>query len=183
MYNGLCFHWLSRHIHQQWGYLKHLCLFSCIFSRWVHVVCALYVPGVAFGDIDKLRPVTLTEMNYSKYGAKASTNNMLLYVSKNKDDVNRVEQNQSILLPTCFITVEDWGMGFRFLDSLFLSTQTIDFRCLWWISLVYEEQHVKTNKMTLVWLVTVKLYIQLNTVINQWSHSDIHSRWNPFEGH
>lgn len=39
----------------------------------MHVVCALYVPGVAFGDIDKLRPVTLTEMNYSKYGAKAST--------------------------------------------------------------------------------------------------------------
>uniref|UniRef100_A0A8C4YWL8 PHD finger protein 14 n=1 Tax=Gadus morhua TaxID=8049 RepID=A0A8C4YWL8_GADMO len=39
-------------------------------GRWVHVVCALYVPGVAFGDIDKLRPVTLTEMNYSKYGAK-----------------------------------------------------------------------------------------------------------------
>lgn len=37
------------------------------------MVCALYVPGVAFGDIDKLRPVTLTEMNYSKYGAKAST--------------------------------------------------------------------------------------------------------------
>lgn len=36
------------------------------------MVCALYVPGVAFGDIDKLRPVTLTEMNYSKYGAKAS---------------------------------------------------------------------------------------------------------------
>uniref|UniRef100_A0A8C9X637 PHD finger protein 14 n=1 Tax=Sander lucioperca TaxID=283035 RepID=A0A8C9X637_SANLU len=39
-------------------------------GRWVHVVCALYVPGVAFGDIDKLRPVTLTEMNYTKYGAK-----------------------------------------------------------------------------------------------------------------
>lgn len=47
-------------------------LFSSCFLRWVHVVCALYVPGVAFGDIDKLRPVTLTEMNYSKYGAKAS---------------------------------------------------------------------------------------------------------------
>lgn len=43
----------------------------CCF-RWVHIVCALYVPGVAFGDIDKLRPVTLTEMNYSKYGAKVS---------------------------------------------------------------------------------------------------------------
>uniref|UniRef100_A0A8C1YFZ4 PHD finger protein 14 n=1 Tax=Cyprinus carpio TaxID=7962 RepID=A0A8C1YFZ4_CYPCA len=41
-------------------------------GRWVHVVCALYVPGVAFGDIDKLRPVTLTEMNYSKYGAKST---------------------------------------------------------------------------------------------------------------
>lgn len=27
---------------------------------------------MAFGDIDKLRPVTLTEMNYSKYGAKVS---------------------------------------------------------------------------------------------------------------
>lgn len=48
--------------------------------RWVHVVCALYVPGVAFGDIDKLRPVTLTEMNYSKYGAKASTLCMLILV-------------------------------------------------------------------------------------------------------
>lgn len=42
----------------------------CSIRRWVHVVCALYVPGVAFGDIDKLRPVTLTEMNYTKYGAK-----------------------------------------------------------------------------------------------------------------
>lgn len=39
----------------------------------MHVVCALYVPGVAFGDIDKLRPVTLTEMNYTKYGAKVSS--------------------------------------------------------------------------------------------------------------
>lgn len=50
------------------------CIDSKIVSffpyRWVHIVCALYVPGVAFGDIDKLRPVTLTEMNYSKYGAK-----------------------------------------------------------------------------------------------------------------
>lgn len=50
---------------------KHLIQICVFFSyRWVHIVCALYVPGVAFGDIDKLRPVTLTEMNYSKYGAK-----------------------------------------------------------------------------------------------------------------
>lgn len=55
-------------------FLLCVCLFSVF--RWVHVVCALYVPGVAFGDIDKLRPVTLTEMNYSKYGAKASTLDM-----------------------------------------------------------------------------------------------------------
>lgn len=48
----------------------------------MHVVCALYVPGVAFGDIDKLRPVTLTEMNYSKYGAKASTFNSFIYFLK-----------------------------------------------------------------------------------------------------
>ncbi|KAK2145970.1 hypothetical protein LSH36_643g01030 [Paralvinella palmiformis] len=39
-------------------------------SRWVHLVCALYVPGVAFGDVDKLSPVTLFEMSYSKWGAK-----------------------------------------------------------------------------------------------------------------
>ncbi|KAM9307159.1 LOW QUALITY PROTEIN: PHD finger protein 14 [Pholidichthys leucotaenia] len=46
---------------REWGTLLH----------WVHVVCALYVPGVAFGDIRiNCGPVTLTEMNYSKYGAK-----------------------------------------------------------------------------------------------------------------
>ena len=55
------------------------CLLFHVF-RWVHVVCALYVPGVAFGDIDKLRPVTLTEMNYSKYGAKVSTLFTFLHV-------------------------------------------------------------------------------------------------------
>ena len=47
------------------------------------MVCALYVPGVAFGDIDKLRPVTLTEMNYSKYGAKASVKDFELTLGGN----------------------------------------------------------------------------------------------------
>ncbi|CAG5130457.1 unnamed protein product, partial [Candidula unifasciata] len=37
---------------------------------WVHIVCALYTPGVAFGDVDKLSLVTLFEMPYSKWGAK-----------------------------------------------------------------------------------------------------------------
>ncbi|KAI0213333.1 hypothetical protein LSAT2_001646 [Lamellibrachia satsuma] len=41
-------------------------------SRWVHLVCALYIPGIAFGDVDKLSPVTLFEMPYSRWGAKLS---------------------------------------------------------------------------------------------------------------
>lgn len=67
----------------------------------MHVVCALYVPGVAFGDIDKLRPVTLTEMNYSKYGAKASILFYLLYVpcyeSVQKDSGKKVVAKQLFL--------------------------------------------------------------------------------------
>ncbi|XP_067143642.1 PHD finger protein 14 isoform X2 [Centruroides vittatus] len=39
-------------------------------GKWVHLVCALYIPGVAFGDVDKLTPVTLFEMPYSRWGAK-----------------------------------------------------------------------------------------------------------------
>ncbi|XP_030828175.1 PHD finger protein 14 isoform X2 [Strongylocentrotus purpuratus] len=40
-------------------------------GRWVHVVCALYVPGVAFSDVAKLRWVTLSEMAPAKWGAKS----------------------------------------------------------------------------------------------------------------
>ncbi|XP_037952358.1 PHD finger protein 14 [Teleopsis dalmanni] len=40
-------------------------------GQWVHLVCALYVPGVAFGEVDQLSSVTLFEMQYSKWGAKA----------------------------------------------------------------------------------------------------------------
>ncbi|CAL1526617.1 unnamed protein product [Lymnaea stagnalis] len=39
-------------------------------GKWVHIVCALYTPGVAFGDVDKLSLVTLFEMPYSKWGAR-----------------------------------------------------------------------------------------------------------------
>lgn len=39
-------------------------------GKWVHLVCALYVPGVAFGEVDHLSMVTLFEMQYSKWGAK-----------------------------------------------------------------------------------------------------------------
>ena len=41
-------------------------------ARWVHIVCALYIPGVAFADVDKLSPVTLFEMPHTKWGAKVS---------------------------------------------------------------------------------------------------------------
>ncbi|GAB6031984.1 hypothetical protein CHUAL_010362 [Chamberlinius hualienensis] len=40
-------------------------------GKWVHVVCGLYIPGVAFGNVDKLSSVTLFEMPYSKWGAKS----------------------------------------------------------------------------------------------------------------
>lgn len=40
-------------------------------GKWVHLVCALYVPGVAFGEVDHLSSVTLFEMPYSKWGAKS----------------------------------------------------------------------------------------------------------------
>ena len=39
-------------------------------GRWVHLVCALYIPGVAFGDTDKMCHVTIFEMNYSMWGRK-----------------------------------------------------------------------------------------------------------------
>ncbi|KAL1441291.1 hypothetical protein MTO96_008707 [Rhipicephalus appendiculatus] len=37
-------------------------------GKWVHLVCALYIPGVAFGNVEKLTPVTLFEMPYSRWG-------------------------------------------------------------------------------------------------------------------
>ncbi|CAB3368151.1 Hypothetical predicted protein [Cloeon dipterum] len=42
-------------------------------GKWAHLVCALYVPGVAFGEVDKLSNVTLFELAYTKWGAKPCT--------------------------------------------------------------------------------------------------------------
>ncbi|KAH8378121.1 hypothetical protein KR093_009414 [Drosophila rubida] len=39
-------------------------------GKWVHLICALYVPGVAFGEVEQLSSVTLFEMQYSKWGGK-----------------------------------------------------------------------------------------------------------------
>lgn len=40
-------------------------------GKWVHLVCALYIPGIAFGDPDRLSNVTLFEIASSKWGSKA----------------------------------------------------------------------------------------------------------------
>ena len=40
-------------------------------GKWVHMVCALYVPDVSFDEIDHLSSVTLFEMRYKNWGAKA----------------------------------------------------------------------------------------------------------------
>ncbi|XP_061377527.1 PHD finger protein 14 isoform X2 [Danaus plexippus] len=40
-------------------------------GAWVHLVCALYVPGVAFSEVERLSGVTLFEMAYSRWGARA----------------------------------------------------------------------------------------------------------------
>nr|XP_045598813.1 uncharacterized protein LOC123758439 isoform X1 [Procambarus clarkii] len=42
-------------------------------GRWVHLVCALYIPGVAFSEVDKLSFPTLFEMPYTKWGSKSCT--------------------------------------------------------------------------------------------------------------
>ena len=36
----------------------------------MHLVCALYVPGVAFSDVDRLTGVTLFEIPYTRWGSK-----------------------------------------------------------------------------------------------------------------
>jgi hypothetical protein len=39
-------------------------------GRFVHMLCALYTPSVVYHDIDKLWPVVLDEIPYSKWGDK-----------------------------------------------------------------------------------------------------------------
>lgn len=39
-------------------------------GRWVHLVCALYMPGVAFGLPDRLTCITIFEMNYANWGRR-----------------------------------------------------------------------------------------------------------------
>ncbi|XP_065206479.1 PHD finger protein 14 isoform X2 [Planococcus citri] len=39
-------------------------------GKWVHLVCALYIPGIAFGDVDRLSSVTLFELPANRWGNK-----------------------------------------------------------------------------------------------------------------
>ena len=39
-------------------------------SRWVHLVCALYTPGITFDVPEKLEGVVLVDMHSSRWGAK-----------------------------------------------------------------------------------------------------------------
>ena len=41
-----------------------------LFARWVHLLCALYTPDVAFVKPEKLQCVTLSEVPPYKWGAK-----------------------------------------------------------------------------------------------------------------
>lgn len=48
-------------------------LFECCMSnRWVHLLCALYTPDVAFVKPEQLQCVTLSEVPPYKWGAKVN---------------------------------------------------------------------------------------------------------------
>lgn len=40
-------------------------------NRWVHLVCALYIPGVAFADTAHLKGLTLFEVPFDRWGSRA----------------------------------------------------------------------------------------------------------------
>ncbi|KAK4337416.1 hypothetical protein RND71_043873 [Anisodus tanguticus] len=40
-------------------------------GRWVHLVCALYINGVAFSNTQQLSGITLFEMNYERWGLRS----------------------------------------------------------------------------------------------------------------
>ncbi|XP_065316910.1 PHD finger protein 14-like isoform X2 [Gordionus sp. m RMFG-2023] len=39
-------------------------------KTWVHLICALYIPGVTFADVEHLSAVTLFELNYKRFGER-----------------------------------------------------------------------------------------------------------------
>ena len=39
-------------------------------GRWVHLICALYVPGVGFRDVEKLQNIVLDDISSSRWGSR-----------------------------------------------------------------------------------------------------------------
>ena len=42
-------------------------------GRWVHLICALYIPGITFKDFENLSNITLFDLSYKKWSAKVCT--------------------------------------------------------------------------------------------------------------
>lgn len=40
-------------------------------GRWVHLLCALYTPGITFGDIERLTAISWQEIDYKLFGKRA----------------------------------------------------------------------------------------------------------------
>ncbi|GMS80279.1 hypothetical protein PENTCL1PPCAC_2454 [Pristionchus entomophagus] len=51
----------------RYGALKR----SDIGGHWVHLLCALYTPGVTFGDVERLAAISWQEIDYKQFGKKA----------------------------------------------------------------------------------------------------------------
>lgn len=51
--------------------------FIDIGGGWVHLLCALYTPGITFGDVDHLSAVSWQEADYKLFGRKVFFKNCL----------------------------------------------------------------------------------------------------------
>lgn len=51
----------------RYGALKR----SDIGGGWVHLLCALYTPGITFGDVERLAAISWQEIDYKQFGKKA----------------------------------------------------------------------------------------------------------------
>lgn len=46
-------------------------LYSDIGGRWIHLICALYTPGITFGDVERLAAISWQELDHRIFGRKA----------------------------------------------------------------------------------------------------------------
>ena len=84
-----------------------------LFCRWAHMVCALYIPGVTFGDVDKLSPITLFELQQSKWGAKVRiiSHHTVLYSSRTEKKDHRFNTpsyNSKLMLIASDLLIKFW---------------------------------------------------------------------------